>query len=73
MAVQKNMKGKRIENLDLDEAVIESLPSGCKVVSVKQTGAGHWVGTVKISLELIDGQTIKYFKKVSLGSNAREV
>lgn len=40
------------------------LPTNCKVLSVGHGGASLWVTAVKIVVELEDGTTAEFFKKV---------
>ncbi|KAH7324679.1 Fructosamine kinase-domain-containing protein [Stachybotrys elegans] len=55
------------ENVQLDEAVLNEFPPGCKVLSVLPAGQSLWVTTVKILVQLNDGHTEEYFKKGAVG------
>ncbi|KAK4186216.1 Fructosamine kinase-domain-containing protein [Podospora australis] len=55
------------ENVELDQAVVDRLPQHSKVLSVTASGTSLWVGTVKIVVELEDGNTVEFFKKGSSG------
>jgi hypothetical protein len=52
------------DNVQLDEAVLAKLPPNSKVLSVGSGGPSLWVKTVKIVVQLEDGSTTEFFKKV---------
>ncbi|KAF4772925.1 hypothetical protein HER10_EVM0007404 [Colletotrichum scovillei] len=56
------------ENVQLDEAVLAKLPTGCKVLSVAPSGQSLWVATVKIVVQQEDGTISEYFKKGAPGA-----
>ncbi|KAH8662410.1 Fructosamine kinase-domain-containing protein [Xylariales sp. PMI_506] len=49
-------------NVELDEAIIAALPSGCRILSVSQSGTSLWVDTVKISVQLENGDVTDFSK-----------
>ncbi|KAI9375236.1 Fructosamine kinase-domain-containing protein [Aspergillus egyptiacus] len=61
------------ENVQLDEAIVAKLPPNCKVLSVTPSGQSLWVTTVKIVVQLQDGQTAEVFKKGATGSAGRDM
>ncbi|KAG7294474.1 hypothetical protein NEMBOFW57_004548 [Staphylotrichum longicolle] len=54
--------------LELDEAIINSLPAHCKVLSVGYGGPSAWIKTIKIVVKLEDGSIAKFFKKGASGT-----
>ncbi|KAI4630948.1 hypothetical protein J4E83_002474 [Alternaria metachromatica] len=53
--------------IDVDQAIVEQLPPGCKVMGAKSHGASFWTRTARIDVQLADGTPKKYFLKVSSG------
>lgn len=47
--------------------MVSELPPNCKVLSVTPSGKSLRVATVRILVQLEDGQTAEFFKKVSYG------
>lgn len=54
----------------VDEAVIEAMPTGTKVVSAEPYGYSAWTITARISVILPDGRPKKYFLKVGSRSDS---
>ncbi|KAI0968075.1 Fructosamine kinase-domain-containing protein [Xylaria arbuscula] len=55
----------------LDEAIVEALPKGTKVLSAESWGLSAWSRTAKISTILSDGTSKKYFVKCADGDVAK--
>ncbi|KAF2253567.1 hypothetical protein BU26DRAFT_548009 [Trematosphaeria pertusa] len=55
--------------IEVDEAVLQQLPQGCKVVGTKGHGASLWTRFARIDVQLADGTAKSYFLTVATGPN----
>lgn len=53
----------------IPSASTTELPPGSKVTLVVPSGQSLWVGTVKITVQLDNGETAHFFKKVTISLN----
>lgn len=70
MANQTSERVQGIEgNFPVPAAVLAVLPEGAKVVAGERAGTSAWTKTAKVTVELADGSTKRYFLKVGFASS----
>ncbi|KFA66676.1 hypothetical protein S40285_09199 [Stachybotrys chlorohalonatus IBT 40285] len=72
MANQTSERVQGIEgNFPVPAAVLAVLPEGAKVVAGERAGTSAWTKTAKVTVELADGSTKRYFLKCATGPTSR--
>ncbi|KAJ3571783.1 hypothetical protein NPX13_g5262 [Xylaria arbuscula] len=57
----------------VDDAVIEKMPEGTKVLSIARSGSSYWAQTAKITTVNSKGNEISYFIKVNQGEDGHKL